>query len=528
MLALAHTLVVGGLHDRAFLDRYTVGWPVFERYLLGETDGQPKDAAWAAAITGVAGRNHHGAGAPAARPSRTLIVVSHSLQRAEHGEQPVWMGIVLAAVLGQIGLPGGGFGYGSARIAHDGRRYNAVPIADAAAGPQPRRPTSSRSRASPTCCCIPASTYRLQRPARHLSRYPPGLLGRRQSLPPPPGPQPPAAGLRAGRHARGARTRPGPRRRATPISSCPHHDAGARGYRRQRQRSAAGRRCTGSPRPMARRATTTRSSPASPSGSARARPSPKAAAPRNGCEHLYEPHARRPARRRACRRRASTEFWAGDGHRAAASSPTMAAASRAFRADPDGAPLPTPSGKIEIFSETIASFGDADCPGHPAWLERAQDVPAPSTRRCSWSPTSRHAPAQPARFRRPQRRARSIAGARSRACIPTTRRRAASPTATSSASSTQRGACLAGVRVTDGIRRGVIQLPTGAWYDPVDPAEDAPLCVHGNPNVLTRDVGTSRAGAGLHRAADDRRGRAFHRQSAADPGLHPPGAVAAE
>ena len=54
MLALVHTLVAEGLHDRAFLDRYTVGWPVFERYLLGETDGQPKDAAWAARITGVA------------------------------------------------------------------------------------------------------------------------------------------------------------------------------------------------------------------------------------------------------------------------------------------------------------------------------------------------------------------------------------------------------------------------------------------------------------------------------------------
>ena len=55
----------------------------------------------------------------------------------------------------------------------------------------------------------------------------------------------------------------------------------------------------------------------------------------------------------------------------------------------------------------------------------------------------------------------------------------------------ERGACLAGVRVTDGVREGVIQLPTGAWYDPADPADDMPLCVHGNPNVLTRDVGTS-------------------------------------
>ena len=54
MLALVHTLVLNRLHDRDFLDRYTVGWPIFERYLLGETDGQPKSAAWAAAITGVA------------------------------------------------------------------------------------------------------------------------------------------------------------------------------------------------------------------------------------------------------------------------------------------------------------------------------------------------------------------------------------------------------------------------------------------------------------------------------------------
>ena len=41
----------------------------------------------------------------------------------------------------------------------------------------------------------------------------------------------------------------------------------------------------------------------------------------------------------------------------------------AFRADPEKAPLKTPSGKIEIFSETIDSFGYDDCPGHPAWLE---------------------------------------------------------------------------------------------------------------------------------------------------------------
>ena len=50
---------------------------------------------------------------------------------------------------------------------------------------------------------------------------------------------------------------------------------------------------------------------------------------------------------------------------------------------------------------------------------------------------------------------------------------------------------LAALRLTTDIRLGVVQLPTGAWYDPVDPEEENPLCVHGNPNVLTRDAGTS-------------------------------------
>ena len=50
MLGMACTLATEGLHDRAFLDRYCVGWEIFEAYLLGRNDGQPKDAGWAAAI----------------------------------------------------------------------------------------------------------------------------------------------------------------------------------------------------------------------------------------------------------------------------------------------------------------------------------------------------------------------------------------------------------------------------------------------------------------------------------------------
>lgn len=39
-----------------------------------------------------------------------------------------------------------------------------------------------------------------------------------------------------------------------------------------------------------------------------------------------------------------------------------------FRADPILNPLGTPSGKIEIYSKTLAGFNLPDCPAHPTWL----------------------------------------------------------------------------------------------------------------------------------------------------------------
>jgi biotin/methionine sulfoxide reductase len=43
-----------------------------------------------------------------------------------------------------------------------------------------------------------------------------------------------------------------------------------------------------------------------------------------------------------------------------------------FRKDPQTKLLKTPSGKIEIFSETIDAFGYEDCPGYAVWLEPAE------------------------------------------------------------------------------------------------------------------------------------------------------------
>ncbi len=60
----------------------------------------------------------------------------------------------------------------------------------------------------------------------------------------------------------------------------------------------------------------------------------------------------------------------------------------------------------------------------------------------------------------------------------------------------RRGACLAGVRLDGGLLRGVVSMATGAWYDPARPGDPDSLCIHGNPNVLTADIGTSRLGQG--------------------------------
>jgi biotin/methionine sulfoxide reductase len=53
MLALAHRLVTEHRHDEGFLARYCSGFDRVLSYLVGETDGQSKNPAWAAAITGV-------------------------------------------------------------------------------------------------------------------------------------------------------------------------------------------------------------------------------------------------------------------------------------------------------------------------------------------------------------------------------------------------------------------------------------------------------------------------------------------
>ena len=179
---------------------------------------RPKTPEWAERLSGIPAATIR-ALARRMAAKRTLINVNWSLQRVEHGEQAPWMAVTLAAMLGQIGLPGGGFGQ---RLRLDGlHRPGAAPRAS----PPPCRRAEPGARLHPVRArrghAAPSGrAVRLRRPAAHLSRHPPRLLVRRQSVPPPSGPRPAAPRARRARTRSSCTTRSGRRWRATPTSCC--------------------------------------------------------------------------------------------------------------------------------------------------------------------------------------------------------------------------------------------------------------------------------------------------------------------
>ncbi len=110
MMGIAHTLVVTKKHDPGFLSQYTTGYASFEQYLMGKDDGIVKDAEWASNICGVPAKQITLLAEIFSR-NRTMLMAGWGMQRQQYGEQRHWMLVTLASMLGQIGLPGGGFGF---------------------------------------------------------------------------------------------------------------------------------------------------------------------------------------------------------------------------------------------------------------------------------------------------------------------------------------------------------------------------------------------------------------------------------
>ncbi len=492
LLALAHTLVSEGLHDPAFLSTHCTGFDRVMPYLLGQTDGQPKDAEWQASITGVDAETVRGL-ARSMAANRTMLSASWSLQRADHGEQPYWALILLAACLGQIGLPGGGFGFGygsTGGIAEPPLAFR---------GPAMDMPVNPLGQAIPAariadCLLHPGETYAFN---GREGTYPDIRLVYW------------AGGNPFHHHQDLNRLRTAWQRPETIIVHEPWWTATARHADIVLPATTSLERVDIGCAPRDSFVLAMHKA-IEPVGEAR---SDHAIfvdlARRLGCETAYTEGRDEMGWLRFIydRWRAQTHsnaqivlpefeaFW-DKGWIELPQAADEYTLFGAFRSDPERHKLGTPSGRIELYSERIARFGYDDCPPHPTWIEPAEWLgaagAAQSLHLVSSQPGDRlHSQMDPG----PVSARGKIAGRQAAIIHPDDARWRNIADGDVVRVYNERGACLAGARISDGIAPGVVQLSCGAWYDPAD-TDDGPLCLHGNANVLTRDHGTSQLSQG--------------------------------
>ena len=160
-----------------------------------------------------------------------------------------------------------------------------------------------------------------------------------------------------------------------------------------------------------------------------------------------------------------------------------------FRSDPVAHALKTPSGKIELYSELIAGFGYSDCLPHPAWLAPVEWLGADVAK--TWP--LHLVTSQPAGKLHSQMDAGLVSVS---AKIHSRERIQLNPLDAASRGIksfdlvrvfNDRGACMAAAVLSEDVMPGVAVMSSGAWFDP----QGSSLERHGNPNVLTVDVGTS-------------------------------------
>jgi len=484
ILALCQTLRAEGLADDGFLARYTVGYDTFAAYLDGKSDGICKDAQWASELTALPA-SEIVALARRMAAKRTMVSISWSLTRQQYGEQPFWAAISLAAMLGQIGTPGGGIGFGYAIANYVGHNVDYLPFA---ALPQGTNGVSDFIPVARVSDMLLHPGAEFDYNGGHY-RYPDVRLVYW------------AGGNPFHHHQNLNRLQQAWQQPDTVII----HDWC---WNATAKRADIVLPCT----TMLER-TDIGMTPRDPYIIAMEKAQEPVGEARDDFDILsgiarvmgYEEqfrdgrsgeewvrHLWDQSRRRAAERNVDLPSYedlvAATYHRIATplDEPVMFGA---FRDDPKANSLATPSGRIELFSERVASFGYADCHGHATWNEPDEWLGTATTAHplhlLGKQPRNKlHSQLDPGTH---AARAK-VAGHEAVEMNPDDAAQRGISDGDIVKVSNDRGACLGGAVITPDIMPGVVMMSTGAWFDP---CPDTGLCRHGNPNILAPDRGTS-------------------------------------
>lgn len=491
MLGLAGEIVAAGRHDQGFLERCCSGSTEFLAHLRGVRDGTPKRADWAAAITGLDAAQIRTL-ATQMVDTRTLVTVSWSLQRAQHGEQPFWAALALASVIGQIGLPGGGVGFGYGSLGGVG---GAIGTGVSPALPQLKKP-------NPEFIPVARISDLLLRPGE------PFTYEGRTHLYPDIRLVVWAGGNPFHHHQDLNRLRRAWTRPETIVVQDPMWTATARRAdivlpattSLERNDIAGNRRSThviamhqvAQPLGLSRNDFDIAGDLAARLGVGEA--FTEGRDEMQWIRALYD-RTRDDARQRLHHDMpAFDDFWRSGWAEVPARRHHVHLAE--FRADPQAARLKSASGRITLHSPELASLGLADCPALPSWLPPAEWLGATATQ------TQFHLISRQPQHKlhsqlddSPACQAHKVEGREQALIHPDDARRLGVHHGATVRLWNTRGQCLAAACITETVRPGVVALPTGAWYAPLDDSAHA-LDRAGNPNVLTLDVGSSGFGQG--------------------------------
>jgi len=135
LIAMAYVITSQGLHDQAYLDRYVLGFDEahlppgapagasYRAYLMGEADGVRKTPKWAEQITGMPAATLERLAVEFATSKPAAMHCGYAPGRTIHGEQFHRAAYALAAMTGNVGIPGGNSGTSNGATGRCGIRH---------------------------------------------------------------------------------------------------------------------------------------------------------------------------------------------------------------------------------------------------------------------------------------------------------------------------------------------------------------------------------------------------------------------